>query len=187
MKCTKLSIPEVVLIEPRIFEDDRGHFFESFNLSKFQESIGRKVTFVQCNESYSKQNVIRGLHYQVVRPQGKLVRVVEGEVFDVAVDLRKSSPTFGQWVGAILSDKNNHQLWIPEGFAHGFQVLSTSAKFQYMVTDYWYPEHDRCIRFNDSNINVKWKEGVISGQEVIEYKLSSKDISGNSLVDAEVF
>ncbi|EMX8400324.1 dTDP-4-dehydrorhamnose 3,5-epimerase [Yersinia enterocolitica] len=187
MKYTKLSIPEVILFEPRIFEDDRGHFFESFNLAKFQESIGRQVTFVQSNESYSKQNVIRGLHYQVIRPQGKLVRVVEGEVFDIAVDLRKSSPTFGQWVGAILSDKNNHQLWIPEGFGHGFQVLSPSAKFQYMVTDYWYPEHDRCIRFNDSDINIKWKEGIISGQQVIEYKLSSKDISGNSLADAEVF
>ncbi|HEN3251104.1 TPA: dTDP-4-dehydrorhamnose 3,5-epimerase [Yersinia enterocolitica] len=187
MKCTKLSIPEVILFEPRIFEDDRGHFFESFNLAKFQESIGRQVTFVQSNESYSKQNVIRGLHYQVIRPQGKLVRVVEGEVFDIAVDLRKSSPTFGLWVGAILSDKNNHQLWIPEGFGHGFQVLSPSAKFQYMVTDYWYPEHDRCIRFNDSDINIKWKEGIISGQQVIEYKLSSKDISGNSLADAEVF
>ncbi|HDL7644249.1 TPA: dTDP-4-dehydrorhamnose 3,5-epimerase [Yersinia enterocolitica] len=187
MKCTKLSIPEVILFEPRIFEDDRGHFFESFNLAKFQESIGRQVTFVQSNESYSKQNVIRGLHYQVIRPQGKLVRVVEGEVFDIAVDLRKSSPTFGQWVGVLLSDKNNHQLWIPEGFGHGFQVLSPSAKFQYMVTDYWYPEHDRCIRFNDSDINIKWKEGIISGQQVIEYKLSSKDISGNSLADAEVF
>ncbi|MBX9485895.1 dTDP-4-dehydrorhamnose 3,5-epimerase [Yersinia enterocolitica] len=187
MKCTKLSIPEVILFEPRIFEDDRGHFFESFNLVKFQESIGRQVTFVQSNESYSKQNVIRGLHYQVIRPQGKLVRVVEGEVFDIAVDLRKSSPTFGQWVGALLSDKNNHQLWIPEGFGHGFQVLSPSAKFQYMVTDYWYPEHDRCIRFNDPDINIKWKEGLISGQQVIEYKLSSKDISGNSLADAEVF
>ncbi|ELI8067849.1 dTDP-4-dehydrorhamnose 3,5-epimerase, partial [Yersinia enterocolitica] len=171
----------------RIFEDDRGHFFESFNLAKFQESIGRQVTFVQSNESYSKQNVIRGLHYQVIRPQGKLVRVVEGEVFDIAVDLRKSSPTFGQWVGVLLSDKNNHQLWIPEGFGHGFQVLSPSAKFQYMVTDYWYPEHDRCIRFNDSDINIKWKEGIISEQQVIEYKLSSKDISGNSLADAEVF
>ncbi len=115
------------------------------------------------------------------------MRVVEGEVFDIAVDLRKSSPTFGQWVGVLLSDKNNHQLWIPEGFGHGFQVLSPSAKFQYMVTDYWYPEHDRCIRFNDSDINIKWKEGIISEQQVIEYKLSSKDISGNSLADAEVF
>lgn len=187
MKCTKLSIPEVVLIEPRIFGDDRGYFFESFNLSKFQTAIDSKVTFIQSNESYSKQNVIRGLHYQVVRPQGKLVRVVEGEVFDIAVDLRKSSPTFGQWVGATLSDKNNHQLWIPEGFAHGFQVLSTSAKFQYMVTDYWYPEHDRCIRFNDPDINVKWKEVIISGERVIEPKLSDKDISGNYLADAEVF
>lgn len=187
MKCTKLSIPEVILIEPRIFEDDRGHFFESFNLSKFQKSIDRDLIFVQSNESYSKQNVIRGLHYQVVRPQGKLVRVVEGEVFDVAVDLRKSSPTFGHWVGAILSDKNNYQLWIPEGFAHGFQVLSTSAKFQYMVTDYWYPEHDRCIRFNDSSIDVKWKEVITSDQRVIEKILSSKDISGSSLADAEVF
>jgi dTDP-4-dehydrorhamnose 3,5-epimerase len=187
MKCTKQSIPEIVLIEPRIFEDERGHFFESFNLSKFQESIDRDVTFVQSNESYSKQNVIRGLHYQVVRPQGKLVRVVEGEVFDVGVDLRKSSPTFGRWVGAILSDKNNHQLWIPEGFAHGFQVLSPSAKFQYMVTDYWYSEHDRCICFNDSNININWKDVRTSEQKLIEQKLSDKDIAGNSFADAEVF
>jgi dTDP-4-dehydrorhamnose 3,5-epimerase len=139
MKATPLAIPEVVLIEPKVFGDDRGFFFESFNQTKFEAVIGRQVAFVQDNHSRSAKNVLRGLHYQIQQPQGKLVRVVQGEVFDVAVDLRKSSPTFGQWVGENLSAENKRQMWVPEGFAHGFVVLSESADFLYKTTDYYAP------------------------------------------------
>ncbi|XBS69861.1 dTDP-4-dehydrorhamnose 3,5-epimerase [Acerihabitans sp. KWT182] len=184
MKPSKLPIPDVILFEPQIFKDERGYFFESFQLEKFQQAVNRKIHFVQSNESLSKRNVIRGLHYQVSKPQGKLVRVVKGTVFDVAVDLRKNSPTFGQWAGALLSDENFHQLWIPEGFAHGFLVISDSAKLQYMVTDYWYPQYDRCIRFNDPDIDIKWQDMAHTDIDPI---ISFKDQSGDYLVDAEVF
>lgn len=187
MKFTNLFIPEVVLIEPRLFEDERGHFFESFNWEKFQQGVKREIAFVQSNESYSKRNVIRGLHYQTHRPQGKLVRVVQGEVFDVAVDLRRNSSTFGQWVGMLLSAQNHQQLWIPEGFAHGFQVVSATAKLQYMVTDYWCPQYDRCIRFDDPDIHVRWKAVVVPDIGVIQPILSEKDQSGCVLANAEVF
>ena len=156
MKATPLAIPDVFLIEPTVFGDERGFFFESFNHAQFEEAIGRKVNFVQDNHSRSAKNVLRGLHYQIQQPQGKLVRVVLGEVFDVAVDIRKSSPTFGKWVGEILSAENKKQLWIPEGFAHGFVVLSESADFLYKTTDYWAPEHERCIIWNDPDLGVDW-------------------------------
>jgi len=153
---TRLEIPEVVLIEPKVFGDDRGFFFESFNHARFEEAIGREVAFVQDNHSKSSKGVLRGLHYQIVQPQGKLVRVVQGEVLDVAVDLRKSSPTFGKWVGALLSAENKHQLWVPEGFAHGFVVLSDSAEFLYKTTDYYAPMYERCLIWNDSAVNIEW-------------------------------
>ena len=140
MQHTRLSIPEVILIEPKVFGDERGFFYESFNQKAFEELIGRQVNFVQDNHSRSSKGVLRGLHYQIKQPQGKLIRVVAGEVFDVAVDLRKSSPTFGKWVGVILSAQNNKQLWVPEGFAHGFVTLSESAEFLYKTTDYYAPE-----------------------------------------------
>jgi len=145
MKATPLAIPDVILIEPKVFGDGRGFFFESFNQAKFEAVIGRQVAFAQDNHSRSVKNVLRGLHYQIQQPQGKLVRVVQGEVFDVAVDLRKTSPSFGQWVGEILSAENKRQLWVPEGFAHGFVVLSDTAEFLYKTTDYYAPEHERCI------------------------------------------
>lgn len=187
MKFTPLSIAEVVLIEPSIFNDERGYFFESFNLEKYQHAFKRSLNFVQCNESLSRQNVIRGLHYQVGKPQGKLVRVVSGDVFDVAVDLRRQSPTFGRWVGAVLSAENNHQLWIPEGFAHGFQAISATAKLQYMVTDFWHPQYDRCIRFNDPEIGVEWRQISSLSTQPPGPLLSDKDKSGTLLADAEVF
>ncbi len=187
MKSIRLSIPDVVLVEPRLFEDERGYFFESFNLEKFQQAVDRDVLFVQSNESLSVQNVIRGLHYQIERPQGKLVRVVEGAVFDVAVDLRTDSSTFGHWVGATLSDDNNHQLWIPEGFAHGFQVLSREAKFQYMVTEYWCPSYERCIRYDDPDIDIVWQQLAAPDGHLLERSVSAKDQDGTALVMAEVF
>jgi len=143
MKATPLAIFDVILLEPKVFGDDRGFFFESFNQAKFEAAIGRHVTFLQDNHSRSVKNVLRGLHYQIQQPQGKLVRVVQGEVFDVAVDIRKSSPTFGQWVGEILSAENKRQMWVPEGFAHGFVVLSDTAECLYKATDYYAPEHER--------------------------------------------
>lgn len=179
MRATPLSIPEVVLIEPKIFGDDRGFFFESFNQTRFEEAIGRKVNFVQDNHSKSVKNVLRGLHYQIQHPQGKLVRVVAGEVFDVAVDIRKISSTFGQWVGEILSAENKKQLWIPEGFAHGFLVLSESAEFLYKTTDYWHPEYERCIVWNDASLRINWP---ISQQPI----LSEKDRRGSPLDQAEL-
>lgn len=180
MKATPLAIPDVVLLEPKVFGDDRGFFLESFNQAKFEGAIGRQVAFVQDNHSRSVKNVLRGLHYQIQQPQGKLVRVVQGEVFDVAVDLRKSSPTFGQWVGEILSTENKRQMWVPEGFAHGFIVLSDTAEFLYKTTDYYAPEHERSIAWNDPAIAIQWPSGV-------EPVLSAKDQQGKSLADAEHF
>ena len=180
MKATPLAIPDVVLIEPKVFGDERGFFFESFNQARFEEAIGRPVQFVQDNHSRSAKSVLRGLHYQIQQPQGKLVRVVQGEVFDVAVDLRKRSKTFGQWVGEILSAENKRQLWIPEGFAHGFVVLSDTAEFLYKTTDYYAPAHERCILWNDETLAIHWPAGI---QPI----LSAKDAQGKAFVDAEVF
>lgn len=180
MKTTPLTIPDVVLIEPKVFSDERGFIFESFNQAQFEQAIGRSVKFVQDNHSRSANNVLRGLHYQIQQPQGKLVRVVQGEVFDVAVDLRKSSQTFGQWVGQILSAENKRQLWIPEGFAHGFVVLSDTAEFLYKTTDYYAPAHERCILWNDATLAIQWPAGI---QPI----LSAKDAQGKPLIEAEVF
>ncbi|WP_191832903.1 dTDP-4-dehydrorhamnose 3,5-epimerase [Pseudomonas fluorescens] len=180
MKATPLAIPDVVLFEPKVFGDERGFFYESFNQRQFDDAIGKSVTFVQNNHSRSVKNVLRGLHYQIRQPQGKLVRVVQGEVFDVAVDLRKSSKTFGQWVGAILSAENKHQLWVPEGFAHGFVVLSDSAEFLYQTTDYYAPEYERSILWNDETLKIDWPAGI-------EPTLSAKDALGKAFLDAEVF
>lgn len=180
MKATPLAIPDVILIEPKVFGDERGFFFESFNQAQFEQAIGKSVQFVQDNHSRSARNVLRGLHYQIQQPQGKLVRVVQGEVFDVAVDLRKSSKTFGQWVGEILSAENKRQLWIPEGFAHGFVVLSDTAEFLYKTTDYYAPAHERCILWNDETLAIHWPAGI---QPI----LSAKDAQGKAFVDAEVF
>lgn len=179
MQPIKTNIPDVVILEPRVFGDQRGFFFESFNAQHFSDAIGSAVDFVQDNHSRSAHGVLRGLHYQIKQPQGKLVRVVAGEVFDVAVDIRKSSPTFGRWVGAILSAENKRQMWIPEGFAHGFVVTSESAEFLYKTTDYWAPEHERCIAWDDPAIGIDWP---------VKYPmLSEKDQRGRLLADAEVF
>ena len=180
MNAIRLAIPEVVLIEPKVFGDDRGFFYESFNQAKFEEAIGRSVNFVQDNHSCSVKNVLRGLHYQIQKPQGKLVRVVQGTVFDVAIDLRKSSPTFGHWVGETLSAENKLQLWVPEGFAHGFVVLSETAEFLYKTTNYYAPEHERCIAWNDGNLAINWP---VEGEPI----LSNKDAHGAALAIAEVF
>ena len=180
MKTSPLNIPAVVRFEPQAFGDDRGFFFESFNHRQFEDAIGRSVQFVQDNHSRSVKGVLRGLHYQLHRAQGKLVRVVHGEVFDVAVDIRRSSPTFGKWVGSYLSAENKHQLWVPEGFAHGFVVLSDSAEFLYKTTDYYAPEHERCISWNDPAIGIDWP---LKGEPV----LSGKDREGKCLADADVF
>lgn len=180
MKATRLAIPDVVLLEPKVFGDDRGFFFESFNQQRFEEAIGRTVNFVQDNHSRSAKGVLRGLHYQIQQPQGKLVRVIQGEVFDVAVDLRKSSPTFGKWVGAVLSAENKHQLWVPEGFAHGFVVLSETAEFLYKTTDYYAPEHERCVCWDDATLAIQWPAGT---QPI----LSAKDAQGKTLNEAEIF
>jgi dTDP-4-dehydrorhamnose 3,5-epimerase len=180
MKTTPLAIRDVLLIEPRVFGDARGYFYESFNQAAFEAAVGRKVEFVQDNHSRSARHVLRGLHYQIQCTQGKLVRVVEGEVFDVAVDLRKSSPTFGKWVGAVLSQENRHQLWVPEGFAHGFVVLSDYASFLYKTTDYYAPEHERSIKWDDPSIGIDWP---FEGLPV----LSAKDQAGVELKDAELF
>jgi dTDP-4-dehydrorhamnose 3,5-epimerase len=180
MQATQLSIPDVFLLEPKVFGDDRGFFFESFNQAGFEAAIGHKANFVQDNHSRSAKNVLRGLHYQIRQPQGKLVRVVQGEVFDVAVDIRKSSPSFGQWVGDILSAGNKRQMWVPEGFAHGFVVLSDTAEFLYKTTDYYAPEHERCIAWDDPAIGIRWP---IEGAPL----LSAKDRQGKLLADAEYF
>jgi dTDP-4-dehydrorhamnose 3,5-epimerase len=171
MKATPLAIPDVILFEPKVFGDERGFFFESFNHRRFEEAVGKPVTFVQDNHSRSVKNVLRGLHYQIQQPQGKLVRVVQGEVFDVVVDLRKSSATFGQWVGAHLSAENKHQLWVPEGFAHGFVVMSETAEVLYKTSDYYAPEHERCILWNDKMLSIQWPahiKPILSEKDVKE-------------------
>lgn len=180
MKATRLAIPDVVLLEPKVFGDDRGFFFESFNQQRFEEAIGRKVDFVQDNHSRSVKGVLRGLHYQIQQPQGKLVRVTQGEVFDVAVDLRKSSPNFGKWIGELLSAENKHQLWIPEGFAHGFIVLSETAEFLYKTTDYYAPEHERCMLWSDETLAIQWPADI-------KPILSEKDTHSQPFSDAQVF
>lgn len=161
MNVIQTSLPEVLLVEPKVFGDDRGSFFESFNERLFHEAVGHTVAFVQDNHSHSVKHVLRGLHYQVVKPQGKLVRVVAGAVFDVAVDIRRSSDTFGNWVGMELSADNKRQLWVPPGFAHGFVVLSESADFVYKTTDYWYPVHERSLRWNDPSLAIDWPIGDV--------------------------
>ncbi len=180
MKATPLAIPDVILLEPKVFGDNRGFCFESFNQAKFEAAIGRQVTFVQDNHSRSVKHVLRGLHYQIQQSQGKLVRVVQGEVFDVAVDIRKSSPSFGQWVGEILSAENKRQMWVPEGFAHGFLVLSDTAECLYKITDYYAPEHELCIAWNDPAIAIRWP---LAGEPV----LSAKDQQSKSLAEAGHF
>ena len=156
MKATELSIPGVYLIEPQVFGDERGFFFESYNQKKFDEVVGRHVQFVQDNHSKSSKGVLRGLHFQDPKPQGKLVRVTQGEVFDVAVDIRKNSPTFGRWVAEILTGENKKQLWIPEGLAHGFLVLSETAEFLYKTTDFYAPEYEQTIAWNDPELGIEW-------------------------------
>ncbi len=180
MKVTRLTIPEVVLIEPKVFGDARGFFFESFNQKAFDEATGTRHSFVQDNHSRSSRGVLRGLHYQIRQPQGKLVRVARGAVWDVAVDIRRSSPTFGQWVGAELNEDNQRQLWVPPGFAHGFVVLSESADFLYKTTDYYAPEHERCIAWNDETLAIAWP---LEEQP----SLSIKDAQGYAFTAATVF
>ena len=180
MKAIPTKISDVILLEPMVHGDDRGFFFESYNEKVFYELTGLKPNFVQDNHSRSARNVLRGLHYQIKQPQGKLVRVTEGEVFDVVVDLRKGSQTFGQWVGEHLSAQNKKQLWVPEGFAHGFVVLSEQADFLYKTTDYYAPEHERCICWDDADIGIQWPEGI-------KPILSSKDSHCMSFSAAEVF
>jgi dTDP-4-dehydrorhamnose 3,5-epimerase len=182
MKATPTAIPEVLIIEPKVFGDARGFFFESFNQQSFNEAIGQHVEFVQDNHSRSVKGVLRGLHYQIQQPQGKLVRVVKGEVFDVAVDLRRSSGTFGQWVGVELTQDNHKQLWVPPGFAHGFLVMSDVAEFLYKTTDYYAPSYERSIKWNDAYLNIRWP--VIDD---VQPQLSAKDESGSSFADAEIF
>jgi len=181
MKVRPTSIPEVLVVDPDVFGDARGFFFESFNRRELEAAAGRPMDFVQDNHSRSARNVLRGLHYQLPHPQGKLVRVVQGQVFDVAVDLRRSSPTFGRWEGEILSAENKRQLWIPEGFAHGFLVLSDGAEFLYKTTDYWHREHEHCIRWDDPELAVAWPLG---GAAPI---VSAKDAAGMSLAGAPVY
>jgi dTDP-4-dehydrorhamnose 3,5-epimerase len=180
MKATRCAIPDLMLLEPRVFGDERGFFFESFNQRKFAELTGSHTPFVQDNHSRSSQGVLRGLHYQIRQPQGKLVRVVAGEVFDVAVDLRRASSTFGQSVGVRLSAENHRQFWIPPGFAHGFVVLSQSADFLYKTTDFWAPEHERCLAWNDPQLAIDWP--IQESPQV-----SAKDQQGCALAQAEVF
>lgn len=180
MKVIKTEIPDLLMLEPKVFGDERGFFMESFNARTFHELTGIDVEFVQDNHSRSAKDVLRGLHYQIQQPQGKLVRVVRGSVFDVAVDIRKSSPTFGNWVGVELTEDNQRQFWIPPGFAHGFLVLSDSADFLYKTTEYYAAEHERCIHWNDPAIGIDWP---IEG----EPRLSAKDREGFSLQQAEVF
>ena len=181
MQTTRLAIPDAVLIEPKVFGDARGFFYESFNQRAFNEATGTDYQFVQDNHSRSSKGVLRGLHYQIQQPQGKLVRVVRGSVFDVAVDLRKSSRTFGQWVGVELSEENQRQLWVPEGFAHGFVVTSESADFLYKTTDFYAPAHERCIRWDDPALAIQWPE---LGLKPL---VSAKDAVGKVFGDAAVF
>ncbi|MCW3147636.1 dTDP-4-dehydrorhamnose 3,5-epimerase [Stutzerimonas stutzeri] len=180
MKIIETSIPDVLIIEPKVFGDERGFFYESFNAAAFEAATGLKRQFVQDNHSKSQRGVLRGLHYQIQQPQGKLVRVVAGEVFDVAVDLRRSSPSFGRWTGVLLNAENKRQLWIPEGFAHGFVVLSESAEFLYKTTDYYAPEHERSLLWNDPELGIQWPIDEPP-------QLSAKDQAGKPLREAELF
>jgi len=180
MNVIRTDIPDVLVIEPKVFGDDRGFFYESFNGRAFEDATGLRRTFVQDNHSRSARHVLRGLHYQIDHPQGKLVRVVAGEVFDVAVDLRRSSPTFGRWVGVTLSAENKRQVWIPEGFAHGFVVMSGVAEFLYKTTDYWYPEHERSLLWSDPEVGIEWP---VTGEPV----LAAKDAAARTMGQAELF
>jgi dTDP-4-dehydrorhamnose 3,5-epimerase len=181
MKITRLSIPEVILLEPKVFGDDRGFFFESFNLKNFEDATGQSPVFVQDNHSKSSRGVLRGLHYQLPpRAQDKLVRVVQGKVLDVAVDIRKSSATYGQWVGAVLSGENKKQMWVPAGFAHGFITLSETAEFLYKTTDYYSPENERSIKWDDTELDIDWQYGE-------EPLISLKDLEAPSFLHTRVF
>lgn len=181
MKVTPTAIPEILIIEPKVFGDQRGFFYESFNKKLFEEAMGRPVNFVQDNHSMSARGVLRGLHYQIQQTQGKLVRVIRGAVFDVAVDIRKGSATFGKWVGVELNQENHRQLWIPEGFAHGFLALSDEVEFLYKTTDYYAPAHERSIAWNDPAIAIQWPDAGVAPV------LSAKDQHGVTLAQAEVF
>ena len=176
MKVTPTAIPDVLLIEPKVFGDERGFFFESFNAKVFEAATGVKTSFVQDNHSKSVKGVLRGLHYQVQNPQGKLVRVTQGEVFDVAVDIRPESATYGKWVGVLLSAQNKHQVWIPPSLAHGFLVLSETAEFLYKTTDFYAPEHERCIAWNDPTLAIAWPDVGMAPQ------LSAKDAAGSAFL-----
>jgi len=178
MKVTPCAIADVMLIEPRVFGDARGFFFESFNQRDFNKATGLDLSFVQDNQSKSAQGVLRGLHYQVLKPQGKLVRVTQGEVFDVVVDIRRDSPTFGQWIGEVLSADNKRQLWVPPGLAHGFVALSEHAELLYKTTDYYAPEHERCIAWDDPTLLIGWPDMDAP------FKLSAKDAAGASFLSA---
>ena len=180
MNVIATAIPDVKIFEPKVFGDARGFFFESFNHRVFEEAVGHSVEFVQDNHSKSAKNVVRGLHYQINHAQGKLVRVVAGEVFDVAVDIRRDSPTFGRWVGVVLSAENKRQLWIPEGFAHGFVVVSDTAEFLYKTTDYWYPAHERSLRWDDPTVGIDWP---MQAQPL----LAAKDAAAALWAEAEKF
>jgi dTDP-4-dehydrorhamnose 3,5-epimerase len=180
MRIVKTAIPDLLILEPNVFGDDRGFFFESFNQQTFQNLTGIKANFVQDNHSKSAANVLRGLHYQIDQAQGKLVRVTSGEVFDVAVDIRRQSPTFGKWVGVVLSAENKRQIWIPPGFAHGFIVLQDNTEYMYKVTDYYAPQYERCIRWDDPAIGIEWP---VTHKPI----LSAKDQQGLLLSQAEVF
>lgn len=180
MQIVPTTIPDVLILEPRVFGDERGFFFESFNERRWHDLTGIDLRFVQHNHSRSTGGVLRGLHYQIQQPQGKLVRVVVGEVFDVAVDIRRSSPSFGQWFGALLSAENKRQMWVPPGFAHGFVVTSDVAEFLYLSTDYYAPEHERCIAWNDPDLAIGWPLAA-------EPNVSAKDRDGRSFKDADLF
>lgn len=180
MQIITTTIPDVLIMEPKVFGDDRGFFFESFNERSWRELTGQDLRFVQHNHSRSSGGVLRGLHYQIQQSQGKLVRVTTGEVFDVAVDIRRSSPTFGKWFGAKLSAENKRQMWVPPGFAHGFCVTSDVAEFLYLTTDYYAPEHERCIRWNDPDLGICWPLTA-------EPNVSAKDRDGTLFKDADLF
>lgn len=180
LKSTRLAIPDLLLLEPTVFGDERGFFYESFNLREFSELVGRDISFVQDNHSCSSKNVLRGLHYQIKHPQAKLTRVIHGAVLDVAVDIRRTSPSFGQHVAVELSAENKRMLWMPQGFAHGFVVLSEHAELLYKASDYYYPEHERCIRWDDSTLNINWQL-----QEMPI--LSARDMRASIFSEAELF
>ena len=180
MEIRNTDLPGVLILEPKVFGDERGFFFESYNAGRFEELTGIRANFVQDNHTRSGKNVLRGLHYQIRKPQGKLMRVIAGEVLDVAVDIRRSSSTFGRWASVVLSGANRRQVWVPEGYAHGFVVLSDAAEFIYKVTDYWAPEHERCIRWDDPQLAINWSLQC-------EPVLSAKDAKGTTFSEAEVF